>query len=103
MKWIEVNEDLPPNTVRVLVHCQFKEDGVFTICDAYFEPGQGWYSHGYDQHIFKVYQWHPLATEPKRPNIEEESIQRSLAVFRAACAKLDDSLGNPPSSSLGGS
>jgi hypothetical protein len=91
MKWIDVEEDLPPKNLRVLVHCQMREDGVFHISDAYFLPGQGWFSYGFDQSIYRVHQWYPLSSEPFVPRLREEFIQPSLEAFRAACEKLGDS------------
>ena len=91
MKWIDVNDDLPPKGVRVLAHVQMRDIGPFHITDAYFDPGMGWFTWGFDAGICKVYHWHPLNEMPKMPDIEEESIQHSLEAFRAACAKLDDS------------
>lgn len=91
MKWIDVKEDLPPSGSRVLGHVQFREDGNITISDVYFDASMGWYTWGYENHIYKVYHWHPLSSEPPATTtVENKSIQRSLEEFRAAVLKLDD-------------
>lgn len=90
MNWIDVNDDLPPNNVRVLVNCCLSAKGIVVISDAYFIPGKGWMTCGYDEQIYEVHHWHPLDSAPPLINEEEESIQRSLVVFRAACEKLDE-------------
>lgn len=92
MNWIDVNDDLPPSNTVVLVSCSLnRKNEVVIISDAYFDPGRGWFTNGYDDLIPQVYHWHPLSTPPLRVETEEESIQRSLEGFRAVCEKLDES------------
>jgi len=91
MKWIDVNDDLPPKGVRVLGNVQFKEDGPIILTDVMFDPSQGWESCGYSNKLHSVYHWHPLSTEPPVIERKEISILDSLEAFRAACEKLDES------------
>jgi hypothetical protein len=91
MKWIDVNDDLPPSKIRVLVSCYLSERIDFAvISDAYFVPSKGWFTYGYDEQIYEVTHWHFLFESPPKVYKGEEAILRSLADFQAACAKLDD-------------
>lgn len=98
MKWIDVNDDLPPKGVRVLGHVQFKEDGPYTLSDVSFDPAWGWESWGYSNRMHQVYHWHPLSEMPPLMPIDQEAIRRSSEAFQAACEKLADNQLNHPAS-----
>lgn len=77
MKWIDVNEDLPPPHTRILVsvHVLGTEliEGFEVIRDAYFDPSRGWIYWGFNDQISKVSHWCDLPVVPPKQPISEES------------------------------
>jgi len=81
MKWIDVNDDLPPSNARVLVNAYLCHDSEhLIIVDAFWEPSKGWLSWGHKTHLDRVLHWHPLCEAPPCSEIKRHSLEQSQAV-----------------------
>ena len=94
MKWIDVNDDLPPTGVRVLGSLLMLEGSGNAIRDVYFDPRKGWIIWGTDIAAYSVFYWHPLGSVPPELDKNGEPIQRSVEGFPAVFETQDDSLEN---------
>jgi hypothetical protein len=89
MKWIDVNDDLPPSYTRVLVNAYLCHDSeVAIIVDAFWDPAKGWRTQGHKNHIDCVLHWHPLC---ELPPDSDNTRQHSSAECPIVCETRDDS------------
>lgn len=91
MKWIDVNDDLPPTGVRVLGSLLMVEGSGNAIRDVSFDPRKGWIIWGTEIAAYCVFFWHPLSEVPQELDKNGQPIQHSLEESQAVCETQDDS------------
>lgn len=99
MKWIDVNDDLPPSGVPCLVLSKVSTFGGIKniVIEATFNPSKGWDN---CYMVLDVICW--CCPEGLKPS-EEMIKQMTSGESQAAYVKQDDTPENPPSCDLAGS